>query len=414
MEKIKQKVLEMCPWSFEKQLIVLKEFEGELVPRDIVMKHCPFWVQIFNLPLKSRTKETGRAIGSTLGEVLDIDVSESGVHWGRLLRVRVNVDITKKLIRGKKINIEGGENRWVIFKYERLPNFCYRCGMLDHAIKEWLEGPVVKEGEEEGSLQYRAWLKGDPWKRYGGDPAQFGQGRGQVHRQRNNENVAVKAVEPIRVVGAEQWKGENGEQALSLSDVNHNALGEFVQSSDSQRELGKGLHDLGKVNGRLEKAEEKEATLGDDSLGFPSAQPDIKMAMQWEKAEADKTEAPFKFKLAPNETPTQPGLEETILGEELGPMAMSYDENVGWVAEKIGPKYKHWKRLAREIKPDAPKKSKSPTKQKRECPTPLAEIDPNALELKRRRGKNKQVVSVDGNTMDGSEAVAARQHRQAQ
>ena len=42
--KDKQKVLEMCPWSFEKQLIVLKEFEGELVPRDIVMKHCPFWV----------------------------------------------------------------------------------------------------------------------------------------------------------------------------------------------------------------------------------------------------------------------------------------------------------------------------------------------------------------------------------
>ena len=107
-------------------------------------------------------------------------------------------------------------------------------------------------------------------------------------------------------------------------------------------------------------------------------------------------------------------MDKTILGEELGPMAMSYDENVGWVAEKIGPKYKHWKRLAREIKLDTPKKSKSPIKQKRECPTPLAEIDPNALELKRRRGKNKQVVSVDGNTMDGSEAVAATQHRQAQ
>ena len=107
-------------------------------------------------------------------------------------------------------------------------------------------------------------------------------------------------------------------------------------------------------------------------------------------------------------------MDKTILGEELGPMAMSYDENVGWVAEKIGPKSKHWKRLAREIKPDALKKSKSPAKQKRECPTPLAEIDPNALELKRRRGKNKQVVSIDGNTMDGGEAVVTRQHRLAQ
>ena len=46
------------------------------------MKHYPFWVQIFNLPLKIRTKETGWAIGSTLGEVLDVDVSDSGVHWG--------------------------------------------------------------------------------------------------------------------------------------------------------------------------------------------------------------------------------------------------------------------------------------------------------------------------------------------
>ena len=329
MEKIKQKVLEMCPWSFEKPLIVLKEFEGELVPRNIVMKHCPFWVQIFNLPLKSRTKETRWAIGSTLGEVLDVDISDSSVHWGRCLRVRVSVDITKKLIRGKKINIEGGENRWVIFKYERLPNFCYRCGMLDHAIKECSEGPLVNEREEEGSFQYGAWLRGEPWKRYGGDTAQFSHGGGQVHRQRNTENAVVKVVEPKRVVGAEQGQGQNGEQALSLSSVNHNASGEVFQSSDSQRELGSVLHELGKVNGRLEKVEEKEASLGDDSLGIPSAQPDMKMAMQWEKADADKIEAPFKFKLALNKSPTQPDLEEAIPGNDLGPIAMSFDENVG-------------------------------------------------------------------------------------
>ena len=68
--------------------------------------------------------------------------------------------------------------------------------------------------------------------------------------------------------------------------------------------MGSVLHELGKVNGRLEKLEEKEASLGDDSLGFPLAQPDMKMAMQWEKADADKIEAPFKFKLALNKSPT--------------------------------------------------------------------------------------------------------------
>ena len=98
----------MCPWSFEKQLVLMQEFERELVPKHIVMKWVPFWIQIFNLPLKSRTKEIGWTIRSKLGEVLEVDVSESRVQWGKYLRVRVRIDVTKKLIRGKKINIEGG------------------------------------------------------------------------------------------------------------------------------------------------------------------------------------------------------------------------------------------------------------------------------------------------------------------
>lgn len=40
--KDKQKVMEMCPWSFEKQLVIIQEFEGELVPKDIVMKWSSF------------------------------------------------------------------------------------------------------------------------------------------------------------------------------------------------------------------------------------------------------------------------------------------------------------------------------------------------------------------------------------
>ena len=55
----KKKIMEMNPWSYEKQLILLKEFEGKQVPKDISIRQSPFWVQIFNLPLMSRTCETG-------------------------------------------------------------------------------------------------------------------------------------------------------------------------------------------------------------------------------------------------------------------------------------------------------------------------------------------------------------------
>nr|POE50261.1 hypothetical protein CFP56_47773 [Quercus suber] len=67
----------MRPWTFEKFLILLKEFEGEHVPKDISLWQSSFWVQIHNLPLKSRTKEMGWAIRTKLGEVMDVDILES-------------------------------------------------------------------------------------------------------------------------------------------------------------------------------------------------------------------------------------------------------------------------------------------------------------------------------------------------
>ena len=121
----KKKIMEMQPWSYEKRLIILQEFEGEQTPKEVVLKWTPFWIQIHNLPLKSRTKETGYSISATIGEVVKVDVVENGVQWGKCLRVRVMVDVTRRLIRGKRITIKGVEGRWVQFKYERLPNFCY-------------------------------------------------------------------------------------------------------------------------------------------------------------------------------------------------------------------------------------------------------------------------------------------------
>ncbi|XP_023896455.2 uncharacterized protein LOC112008355 [Quercus suber] len=152
----KRRVLDMSPWSFEKQLVLLQEFEGELTPKEIEMRWSPFWVQFYNLPLKCRTKETTWAIGSKLGSVMEVDVSDTGVQWVKYLRARVKMDVIKKLVRGKKITIEGGESRWVHFKYERLPNFCYRCGLFSHAIRDCSESVGSNYQTDESQMQYGA------------------------------------------------------------------------------------------------------------------------------------------------------------------------------------------------------------------------------------------------------------------
>ena len=80
---------------------------------------------------------------------------------GTCLRVRVHLDVNKRLVRGKKITVEGGEGKWVNFKYERLPNFCYRCGLLNHTFKDCPENGEERSRTEDEELQYGAWLRGD-------------------------------------------------------------------------------------------------------------------------------------------------------------------------------------------------------------------------------------------------------------
>ena len=139
-------------------------------------------MQIHNLPLKSRTRETGKAIRPKLGEVLDVDVAKSGVHWGKFLGVRVQIDVTKKIVRRKRIVIEGGEQRWITFKYERLPNFCYHCGLLIHGLKDYEERNGVDEHLDLSKPQYGAWLNGEASRRGGGDITKVGYKEGKANR----------------------------------------------------------------------------------------------------------------------------------------------------------------------------------------------------------------------------------------
>ena len=86
--------------------------------------------------------------------------------------------MSKRLVRGKKITVEGGECQWVNFKYKRLPNFYYRCGLLSHALKDCPENNDYNNQIENMELQYRAWMRGDIIRRNLQELTKFGMGRG--------------------------------------------------------------------------------------------------------------------------------------------------------------------------------------------------------------------------------------------
>lgn len=68
--------------------------------------------------------------------------------WGQFMHVRVTIDISKPLVHDKMVNIGSSALVWVRFSYERLPNFCYRCGLSSHGhldCDKWQESQSVYE-----------------------------------------------------------------------------------------------------------------------------------------------------------------------------------------------------------------------------------------------------------------------------
>ena len=94
--------------------------------------------------------------------VVDRSPKDSEVESGSFLRIRVSVDVSLPLCRGRIISMEDGIENWVTFKYERLPNICYWCGCLNHVDKDcdhWIksDGTLTKDNQE-----YGPWIRAGP------------------------------------------------------------------------------------------------------------------------------------------------------------------------------------------------------------------------------------------------------------
>lgn len=80
------------------------------------------------------------------------------------MRIKVELHLDQPLMRGLKLVLDGGTERWVDFKYEKLPYFCYSCGLIGHrylACHKRLEEDQDSDSED---LPYPKSLMAIPFK----------------------------------------------------------------------------------------------------------------------------------------------------------------------------------------------------------------------------------------------------------
>ena len=156
-----ERVLANEPWSFDKFLVIFERLGNDINVDDLLFSHAAFWVQIHNLPIRCMTEEAAAVIGKTLGQVERVADKDDERGGENCMQVRVRLDVTIPLCRGRMIKMEEGKKSWIAFRYEWLPNFCYVCRCLDHAEKDCDDGLKKKTAGSSEGFQYGAWMRAD-------------------------------------------------------------------------------------------------------------------------------------------------------------------------------------------------------------------------------------------------------------
>ncbi|XP_059460346.1 uncharacterized protein LOC132189616 [Corylus avellana] len=161
----KIRVMEGRPWIFEGQLFSVAEYDGVTPPSEMNFDTAAFWVRMYKLPLSCMGREMGFKLGAIIGVVEDVDTDDDGIGWGEFLRVKVQVNVLKPLPRGRILKLKN-KTLWIPFQYEKVPKFCFHCGVIRHGVGGCVNEELRWKHGKPKEPEYGPWLRaGSPKRR---------------------------------------------------------------------------------------------------------------------------------------------------------------------------------------------------------------------------------------------------------
>ncbi|KAH7570300.1 hypothetical protein JRO89_XS05G0083100 [Xanthoceras sorbifolium] len=173
----RNRVLTGGPWNFDGSLLAIEEPRGWGDFSKMLFRWMDFWVQIHNVPLLCMTKDIASFLGEKIGKVKELDLGVSGDCIGKFIRIRVQIDTLKPLKRGLRLQLEGNrEEITTLLRYERLPEYCFCCGMIDYHFRVCTKAINESSSVVVTDYAYGSWLRAS-------NPTR---GRGRVAKREND------------------------------------------------------------------------------------------------------------------------------------------------------------------------------------------------------------------------------------
>uniref|UniRef100_A0A803QJ80 Reverse transcriptase domain-containing protein n=1 Tax=Cannabis sativa TaxID=3483 RepID=A0A803QJ80_CANSA len=156
------RVIEGSPWTFNRVVLIFQRLKEGDSPREIVLKELDIWVQLHDVKSGFRTDRLVRDASNYVGSFIEADKKNFKGNWRGYLKARVTIDVEKPLKRRMKVRTVGKEWFWVNFKYERVPLFCFICGIIGHSerfCEELFVKPIADIVKP-----YGEWMRANPIK----------------------------------------------------------------------------------------------------------------------------------------------------------------------------------------------------------------------------------------------------------
>ncbi|RHN54608.1 putative transcription factor interactor and regulator CCHC(Zn) family [Medicago truncatula] len=153
-----KRILKGSPWIVRNVWMIVHPWDRKVSIKDLNFSLVPLWIQLWGLPIHCKTATIGKSIGEQPGEVMDSAVYELA-DKAKFVNIKILFNISDPIRAGLFIGNKVDGVNWIDFRFENLPMFCFKCGLIDH-----IEDNCINTQEEEDTIEVEtvnprgAWL----------------------------------------------------------------------------------------------------------------------------------------------------------------------------------------------------------------------------------------------------------------